>query len=135
MTTTNNNVLAVNNHTFAVAMNLRSMYCIEVAEGQSMALVVRFQLGIDGWKEVGTPKPMTVETARGTYRDAKTSGRLLSSDAATDLVDGESTLCCLKQPGGSFWRSVKGNPFRYAQSCERRSGVSTTASFSCIRDR
>ena len=134
MTTTNNNVLAVNNHTFAVAMNLRSMYCIEVAEGQSMALVVRFQLGIDGGKEVGTPKPMTVETARGTYRDAKTSGRLLSSDAATDLGDG-ATLCCLKQPGGSFWRSVKGNPFRYAQSCERRSGVSTTASFSCIRDR
>ena len=135
MTTTNNNVLAVNNHTFAVAMDLRSLYCVEVAEGESMALVVRFQLGLNGWKEVGTPMTMTVEDARGTYRDAKTAGRLLSSDAATDLVDGESTLCELSQPGGSFWRSVKGTPFRYAQSCERRSGVSTTASFSCIRDR
>ena len=135
MTTTNNNVLAVNNHTFAVAMNLRSMYCIEVAEGQSMALVVRFQLGIDGWKEVGTPKTMTVEDARGTYRDAKTAGRLLSSDAATDVVDGDATLCCMMQPGGQFYRSVKGNPFRYAQSCEKRSGVRTVATFSSVRDR
>jgi len=133
MTTINTNAVAT--HTFAVAMNLRSMYCIEVAEGMSMALVVRFQLGLDGWKEVGTPRTMTVEVARGTYRDAKTSGRLLSSDAATDVVNGDSTLCCLKQPGGSFWRSVKGNPFRYAASCEKRSGVSTTPSFSCIRDR
>jgi len=133
MTTINTNAVAT--HTFAVAMNLRSLYCIEVAEGQSMALVVRFQLGLSGWKEVGTPMTMTVEDARGTYRDAKAAGRLLSSDAATDVVDGESTLCELSQPGGSFWRSVKGNPFRYAASCERRSGVSTTARFSCIRDR
>ena len=133
MTTINTNAVAT--HTFAIAMNLRSLYCVEVAEGQSMALVVRFQLGVDGWKEVGTPMTMTVEDARGTYRDAKTAGRLLSSDAATDVVNGDSTLCELSQPGGSFWRSVKGNPFRYAASCERRSGVSTTARFSCIRDR
>lgn len=135
MTTTNNNVLAVNNHTFAAAVSLRSMYCIEVAEGQSMALVVRFQLGLSGWKEVGTPMTMTVEEARAMYRNAKADGRLLSSDAATDVVNGDSTLCELSQPGGSFWRSVKGNPFRYAASCERRSGVSTSARFSCIRDR
>lgn len=67
----------------------------------------------------------SVEFARHLYRAAKAEGRLISTESAQQVIDGEAKLVKLTQRGRSFFRVVKGSPFRYAQSCARRSGVKT----------
>jgi len=68
---------------------------------------------------------MAVEWAREVYAMARDSGTLLSTEAAQSVIDGEASMVKLTQKGRSFYRAVKGSPFRYASACATRSGVKT----------
>lgn len=115
MTTTN----ATATHTFAVYNN-DDFTLVSVTAGDSDAEVV--YAGPHGDSFDGY---MSVEWARDVYAAAKAEGRLLSTEAAQQVIDGEASLVRLTQRGRSFYRAVKGSPFRYAEGCMKRAGVQT----------
>ena len=111
---------ATKNHDFCVATSTGSLLFVSVTKGDDYAnLVLADRTG----DMVDTE--LTLAAARNLYRMAKADGQLLSTEAGQSVIDGEAQLVRLTQKGRSFTRAVKGSPFRYAQSCARRSGIKT----------
>ena len=110
---------ATKSHSFAVATTDYLVF-VDVEAGADTCEVV-----------IATPSgdlretTESVDFGRNLYRGAKAEGRLISTESAQQVIDGEAKLVKLTQRGRSFFRVVKGSPFRYAQSCARRSGWPT----------
>ena len=111
---------AAKTHSFAVAHVTGEIVFVHVEAGEATCEVVVAST-IGDLNEVTE----SVEFARGLYRAAKAEGRLISTESAQQVIDGEAKLVKLTQRARSFFRVVKGSPFRYAQSCARRPGVKT----------
>ncbi len=111
---------ATKSHSFCAVTSDNNLIFVSVDAGDDYADVV-----------VASPKGdldeacMTIQWCRDLYRAAKAEGRLLSTDHGQLVIDGEASLVKLTQKGRSFYRAVKGSPFRYAQACARRSGIKT----------
>lgn len=119
MSINNNN--ATSTHSFAVyCVASNDFMFVSVDAGDDYAEFVYAGCDGDSWE--GTHP---VACARLEYTEARESGRLLSMDAAQSVIDGEARLVKLTQKGRSFYRAVKGSPFRYASACATRSGVKT----------
>ena len=111
---------ATKTHSFAVAHESGEIVFVHVESGaDSCEAVLASTIGDL------TEDTMTIAWARDIYRAAKAEGSLISTESAQQVIDGEAKLVKLTQKGRSFFRVVKGSPFRYAQSCARRSGIKT----------
>ena len=111
---------ATKTHSFAIAHVTGEIVFVHVEAGEATCeVVVASTIGdLDEVTE-------TVEYARGLYRAAKAAGSLISTESAQQVIDGEAQLVRLTQRGRSFFRVVKGSPFRYAEACMKRSGIKT----------
>ena len=111
---------ATKTHSFAVANPAGEIVFVHVEAGATdCEAVVASTIGDL------SESTMPLSWARDLYRAAKAEGSLISTESAQQVIDGEAKLVKLTQKGRSFFRVVKGSPFRYAQSCARRSGVKT----------
>ncbi len=118
-----NDYTATSTHTFAVfndEAGVPDFTFVSVEEGDRYADTVHASPDgdlYDGFLCVGI--------LRDLYADAKAEGRLMSTEAAQSVIDGEASLVRLTQRGRTFYRAVKGSPFRYAEGCMKRSGLAT----------
>lgn len=117
MTTTN----ATATHDFAIYnVDANDFTFVSIDEGDGYGDVVH--ASCDGDMFDGF---LCVTILRDMYASAKAEGRLLSTEAAQSVIDGDASLVRLTQRGRSFYRSVTGSPFRYAEGCMKRAGVKT----------
>ncbi len=111
---------ATKSHSFCVVRRDNALIFVSAEAGDTTTEVV-----------VATPEgdlaeaTMPVQWSRDLYSAARSDGRLLSTDHGQLIIDGEASLVRLTQRGRSFYRAVKGSPFRYAQACAKRAGVKT----------
>ena len=112
---------AFENHDFAIATDGGLLLFYSLTKDHSTADVVVFGLTNGKQYEIQA----SVGHAREAYAKAKAEGTLLSTEAAQAVVDGDAKLVRLTQRGRSFYRSVTGSPFRYAEGCTKRSGIAT----------